>query len=310
MDFSVTILGTSSALPTIDRYPTAHALNVHERFFLIDCGEGTQMQLRRSYFKMVRINHIFITHLHGDHFFGIFGLLSTMNLLGRKQDLFVYGHKLLGEVLNDHLRIFGAEFGYKINFVEVAVKGKEVIFEDDALQVEAFPLKHRISCFGYLFREKTPHRNIHKWMIEKYGLSLAEVVKIRNGADLTLDNGEVIPNEKLTYLPYEPRSYAFCSDTAYSNRVVEYVKDVDLLYHEATFTGELKKMAAQTGHSTAQQAAKVARLANAKKLIIGHFSSRYKDNSVFLHEAKEEFPNTELAKEGVTFAIELKRFKD
>lgn len=310
VNFSVTILGTSSALPTIDRYPTAHALNVHERFFLIDCGEGTQMQLRRNRFKLVRINHIFITHLHGDHFFGLFGLLSTMNLLGRKNDLYVYGHRLLKEVLDDHLKVFGAEFGYKVVFNEVAVKSKEVIYEDDGLQVEAFPLKHRISCFGYLFREKEPHRNIHKWMIEKYRISLAQVVKIRNGADLVLDDGEVIPNDKLTYLPYEPRSYAFCSDTAFSNKVAEYVKDVDLLYHEATFTNDLKKMAAQTGHSTALQAGKVARLANVKKLIIGHFSSRYKDISVFLHEAKEEFPNTELAKEGLTISIDLKRFKD
>lgn len=224
--------------------------------------------------------------------------------------LHIYGHRLLENILNDHLKYFGQEFQYKIEFHEVAVKAKEVIYEDDSLQVEAFPLKHRVSCYGYLFREKTPHRNIHKWMIEKYGLSLAEVVRIRNGADLTLDDGEVIANEVLTYLPYEPRSYAFCSDTAYSNRVHEYVKDVDLLYHEATFTEELKKMAAQTGHSTAKQAGKIARLANAKKLVIGHFSSRYKDYSVFLHEAKEEFENVELAKEGTTFSIELKRFKD
>lgn len=310
MEFSVTILGTSSALPTIDRYPTAHALNVHERFFLIDCGEGTQAQLRRNHIKMVRINHIFITHLHGDHLFGIFGLLSSMNLLGRTNDLHIYGHRLLEDVLNDHLKFFGQEFQYSIKFHEVAVKTKETIYEDDKLQVEAFPLKHRVSCFGYLFREKTPHRNIRKWAIEKYGLSLAEVVRIRNGADLTLDDGEVVSNEALAYLPYEPRSYAFCSDTAYSNRVSEYVKDVDLLYHEATFAEDQKKMAAKTGHSTAKQAAKIARLANAKKLIIGHFSSRYKDNSVFLREAEEEFSNVELAKEGKTFSIELKRFKD
>jgi ribonuclease Z len=310
VDFSVTILGSSSALPTSDRYPTAHALNVHERFFLIDCGEGTQAQLRRNHFKMVRINHIFISHLHGDHVFGIFGLLSTMNLLGRKESLHIYGHRLLKSIIDDHLTYFGRDFRYTIEFHEVAVKAKEVIYENDSLQVEAFPLKHRISCYGYLFREKEPHRNIHKWMIEKYKISLAEVVRIRNGADLTLDDGEVIANEKLTYLPFEPRSYAFCSDTAFSNRVAEYVKDVDLIYHESTFTEELKKMAAQTGHSTAKQAGKVARLANAKKLIIGHFSSRYKDYSVFLREAKEEFPNVELANEGVTFSIELKRFKD
>jgi ribonuclease Z len=310
VDFSVTILGSSSALPTSDRYPTAHALNVHERFFLIDCGEGTQAQLRRNHFKMVRINHIFISHLHGDHVFGIFGLLSTMNLLGRKESLHIYGHRLLKSIIDDHLKYFGRDFRYTIEFHEVAVKAKEVIYENDSLQVEAFPLKHRISCYGYLFREKEPHRNIHKWMIEKYKISLAEVVRIRNGADLTLDDGEVIANEKLTYLPFEPRSYAFCSDTAFSNRVAEYVKDVDLIYHESTFTEELKKMAAQTGHSTAKQAGKVARLANAKKLIIGHFSSRYKDYSVFLREAKEEFPNVELANEGVTFSIELKRFKD
>lgn len=276
----------------------------------MDCGEGVQAQLRKYHFKINRINHIFITHLHGDHLFGIFGLLSTMNLMGRKQDLLVYGHRMLGDVLNDHLKYFGPDFGYQVKFIEVAVKSKEVVYEDDALCVEAFPLKHRISCFGYLFREKAPHPNIHKWMIEKYGISLANVVKIRNGDDLVLDDGEVIPNEVLTYQPYEPRSYAFCSDTAYSNRVVEYVKDVDLLYHEATFIHEDRKIAAQTGHSTALQAAKVALLANAKKLVIGHFSSRYKDYSVFLQEAKEQFPNTVMAHEGMTISIEFKRFKD
>ena len=310
MEFSVTILGTSSALPTIDRYPTAHALNVHERFFLVDCGEGTQAQLRKYHLKMVRFNHIFISHLHGDHLFGLFGLLSTMNLLGRKNELHIYGHRLLNDIINDHIKYFGRDYQYQICFHEVAVKSKEVIFEDDAVIVETFPLKHRVSCFGYLFREKAPHRNIHKWIIDKHGLSLAEVVRIRNGSDLRLEDGTVIPNEELTYEPYQPRSYAFCSDTAFSNKVAEYVKDVDILYHEATFTDELKKMATQTGHSTARQAGKVARLANAKKLVLGHFSSRYKDYSVFLQEAKEEFPEVELGKEGKTFRIELKRFKD
>ena len=261
------------------------------------------MQLRRNRFKLIRINHIFITHLHGDHFFGLFGLLSTMNLLGRKNDLYVYGHRLLKEVLDDHLKVFGAEFGYKIVFNEVAVKSKEVIYEDDGLQVEAFPLKHRISCFGYLFREKEPHRNIHKWMIEKYKISLAQVVKIRNGADLVLDDGEVIPNHKLTYLPYEPRSYAFCSDTMHHLPLVKAIKNVDLLYHEATFLHEDLQRAKETTHSTALQAAQIAKKANAKKLLLGHFSSRYIDLSVLENEAKTVFENVELAIEGGVFKV-------
>ncbi len=308
MTFSLTVLGSSSALPTKHRFPTAHVLNVHERFFLVDCGEGTQMQLRKYGIRLSRLNHIFISHLHGDHLFGIYGLLSTLSLLGRTGDLHIHGVKQLEYVLNDHLKYFGGDFSYKVIFHEVNPRKQELVYEDKGLTVHSIPLKHRIPCCGYLFREKTPQRSIHKWTIERYNLGLADIVRIKNGEDYTLPDGEVIPNSKLSFQPYEPRSYAFCSDTEYSEKVVEAVKGIDLLYHEATFAENLADVAKQTGHSTAAQAATVALQAGVKRLVIGHYSSRYTDEKVLLDEALKVFPNTELADEGKILDVPLVRY--
>jgi ribonuclease Z len=309
MNFSVTILGSSSASPTTSRFQTAHAVNIHERFFLIDCGEGTQMQMMRNNISISRINHIFITHLHGDHIFGLYGLLSTLNLDSRRHELHIYGFGMLEHILNDFLKYFGSEFRYEIIFHAVNVRQNKLIYEDKSITVETIPLKHRVPCCGYIFREKIPERNVRKEMIERYKLSLAEIASIKEGCDLMCNDGTIIPNKELSYYPYVPRSYAFCSDTEYSKKVASIVKNVDLLYHEATFAHELLKTAKKTGHSTTIQAAEIAKQANVKKLVIGHFSSRYKDLQPLLDEARSTFPETYLAKENETFEIELEKFK-
>ncbi|MDR2293518.1 MAG: ribonuclease Z [Prevotellaceae bacterium] len=309
MNFKVTILGSSSASPTINRFQTAHAINIHERFFLIDCGEGAQTQMIRNNINFARINHIFITHLHGDHIFGLYGLLSTLSLYNRTHELHIYGFSMLEYILNDFLKYFGNEFKYEIIFHAVNVRQNKVIYEDKNITVETIPLKHRVPCCGYLFKEKVPKLNIRKEMIERYKLSLSEITQIKEGCDLICEDGSIIPNEKLAYRPYIPRSYAFCSDTKYSKKIADIVKNVDLLYHEATFASESLKMAKQTGHSTTVQAAETAKQAKVKKLIIGHFSSRYKDLSQLLNEARNVFPETYLAKENDVYEIKQERFK-
>jgi ribonuclease Z len=310
MTFSLTVLGSSSALPTENRFPTAHVLNVHERFFLIDCGEGTQMQLKRfGNIKYSKLNNIFISHLHGDHIFGLFGLISSLDLKGRTADLNIYAHIDLKEILDNHLKYFGENMSYKIVFHPVNTFVNEVVHEDHCMTVETIPLKHRVPACGYLFREKTPPRNIHKELISKYNLSIADITGIKNGGNFTTASGEEIPNEELTYLPYSPRSYAFCSDTMYSEKVADIVKGVDLLYHEATFLDDMQSMAHQTGHSTTTEAGGIALKAGVKRLLIGHFSSRY-DNSMlvqFQKEVQQAFPNSDIVVEGETYEIPLKK---
>jgi len=308
--FSVTILGSSSALPTSQRFPSAHVLNAHERLFLIDCGEGTQMQLRKYKQKLSRIERIFISHLHGDHVLGLIGLLSTLNLLGRKAPLTLYAHAQFEPIFQQNLKFFINDLKYDIAFVPISnSKQKSVLFEDDQLIIETFPLKHRIPCNGFIFREKAKELNIKKPLIEKHSIPLSEIVKIKQGEDFTLPTGEVILNSELTYLASTPRSYAYCSDTMFFSKLAEYVNGVDLLYHEATFGSEMAKLAKQTGHSTAADAAKIAALANAKKLVIGHFSSRYKNVAPLLSEAQQIFPNTYAATEGDIFKIEDTKVK-
>jgi ribonuclease Z len=303
MQFALTILGSSSALPTSTRYPSAHLLNVNERFFLIDCGEGTQMQLRKYKFRFSRINHIFISHLHGDHYFGIFGLLSSFSLLGRTNPLYIYAHSEMENILNFHFKHF--PLGFKVIFHPLNENKAELIFEDKQLTVTSFPLKHRIPSNGFLFKEKQKERNIKKDLIEYYKLSIKDILRIKRGEDFISDEGTLIPNKHLTNPAPVPRSYAYCSDTSFFPQIAINIGSCDLLYHESTFAENFKHNAKETGHSTAKQAAEIAKVSNSKKLILGHFSSRYKDLSIFEAEAREIFQDSYLAVEGQVYEVEM-----
>ena len=303
MSFRLTILGTSSALPTSDRYPTAHVLNVHERLFLIDCGEGTQMQMRRYRIRFGRINHIFISHLHGDHFFGLYPLLSTFNLMGRKTALHVYAPAPAGELITRHLGDFDIKLAYELVVHTLSGRSVRPVLDDKRVEVFSFPLKHRLKTYGFLFREKTPDRNIIREKIAEYCLSIAEIAKLKKGVEVTREGGEVIIPDDVTLLPRKPVSYAYCSDTRWFPKLASYVDGVDLLYHEATFGDENEALAVKTGHSTARHAATVARDAGVSKLILGHFSARYKSPATLEEEARRVFPETEAASEGNTYEI-------
>jgi ribonuclease Z len=302
MTFSVTILGSNSALPTTKRYPTAQALNVSERFFLIDCGEGTQLQLRKNKIKFSRINNIFISHLHGDHVFGLIGLISTFGLLGRTNDLHIYAHSDLEKILQPQIDYFCNELKFTPVFHHLNTKEPEQIFEDKNITVTSFPLKHRVPTCGFLFKEKQKEPNIKKEAIAKYDLSISEIVRIKKGEPL-YEDGKLIPPEELIIPPPDPRSYAFCSDTGYNPKMIPVIKNVDLLYHEATFAEEHAGLAKKTTHSTAKQAAAIAKEANAKKLLLGHFSSRYDDLSILEKEAKEIFPETYIVNDGEVWEV-------
>lgn len=297
MTFDLTILGSGSALPTSRRYPTAQALNVLERFFLIDCGEGTQLQLRNSKIKFGSINHIFISHLHGDHVFGLFGLLSTYNLLGRKTDLYIYGHPDIEKIIAFYRQQFAEELQYRIHIMPLGSRNFQLIFEDKVSEVFSFPLKHRVPSWGFLFREKKREPNIRKEAIELYKPGIKDILNIKQGKDLILSDGKIIPYIELIVESPPPRSYAYCSDTAYYERISKWIEGVDLLYHEATFADSERKIAKQTGHSTASQAAMIAKKAGAKQLLLGHFSNRYKELDTLLNEARAIFPNTSLAED-------------
>jgi len=303
MTFSVTILGSSSALPTPSRFSTAQALNVLERFFLIDCGEGTQIQLRRFKIKTARINHIFISHLHGDHFLGIFGLISSLNLLDRKLPLHIYAPFKLKALIDLFLISMDKGIDYEIIFHPHHYDGREIIFEDDKVMVESFPLRHRVPTCGFLFSEKPRLRNLRGNVIKELNIPIKSLQSIKEGADYHNEDGTVIPNNQLTTDSPKPRSYAFVSDTTKNPKIIPIIKDADLLYHEATYADDGKKRAKETGHSTARQAGEIAKQAHVKKLIIGHFSNRYKQLDTLLKEALEEFENTELAVDGKIIEI-------
>jgi len=299
----LTILGSSSALPTSERFPSAHVLCAHERIYLIDCGEGTQMQLRRNKIRTSAINHIFISHLHGDHVFGLYGLLSTFNLMGRKKPLNLYAPGNYDRILFSHLSDFDINLNFEINFIQLSGKDPVQILDDKYLTVTAFPLKHRVPSFGFLFREKAPDRNIIKELIDLYRIPVSAIHRIKKGADFLTADGELIGNSFLTINPPRPLSFAYCSDTKYFAGLAGIVKGVDLLYHEATFDGSLKNLALKTGHSTSVQAATIAKSACVGKLIIGHFSARYKNVTPLVEEARSLFPETEAAKDGKTYDV-------
>jgi ribonuclease Z len=299
----VTILGSSSALPTSDRYPSAHVLNAHERLFLIDCGEGTQMQLRKCKIKFGKINHIFISHLHGDHVFGLYGLLSTFNLMGRENPVHIYAPENYDRMLNSHLKDFDITLNFEIDFTPLRGKDPVRILDEKFVTVTSFPLQHRVETFGFVFREKPAQRNIIKEYIEKYEIPIVKIPAIKKGEDFINEEGRLIRNEEITIPPPKPLSYAYCSDTMFFSRLAAFIENVDLLYHEATFDASLGDLAKITGHSTTIDAANTAKAANAKTLIIGHFSARYKDISVLVNEAKAIFPATIPAIDGTTYDI-------
>ncbi|MGB4446846.1 MAG: ribonuclease Z [Cloacibacterium sp.] len=295
MSTYLTILGYNSAIPTVKSAPTAQFLEMEERCFLIDCGEGTQVQLRKAKAKFSKINHIFISHLHGDHVFGLPGLISSFRLLGRETPLHVYGPKGIKEMMETIFRITETHQGFEVVFHELSSKKSEKVFEDNRVEVFTIPLDHRIYCNGYLFKEKPKERHLNMQEISKYPeIEICDYHNLKRGKDIQLSDGYILKNENLTK-PAEPSvSYAFCSDTRYLESIIPIIKNVDVLYHESTFLHDLKKMADYTGHTTALEAAKIARKANVKKLILGHFSNRYNDLSVFLNEACEIFPETYL----------------
>lgn len=301
--FEVTILGCGSALPTLKHLPSSQVVNVREKLFLIDCGEGTQLQIRRNKLKFSKINNIFISHLHGDHMFGIMGLLSTMNLLGRTATLHIYGPKDLEPILRPQLDYFCNGFLYNIEIHTIDTKKHQLIYEDRSVEIYSIPLKHRILCCGFLFREKPTKPHIKSDKIKAYNIPICQINNIKSGMDLILENGEIIPNATLTIPAAPSRSYAYCSDTIYLPENVNILNNVNLLYHEATFCNRDLHYCKTTFHSTAEQAAMIAKEANVQKLIIGHFSSRYTDEELLLNEAQNVFPNTILAKENLTLKI-------
>jgi len=297
MGFELVVLGAASATPTSNNYTTSQLLKLREHYFLIDCGEGTQKQLRRSKTKFSRINHIFISHLHGDHFFGLVGLLSSFHLLGRTSPLTVFGPPKLKEIVLSQFRAAGTFTSYPITSVVTQHKVPQVLLETDAYTISSFPLKHRIATTGFLFKEKPLKRGLRKDVADSYHIPTCDYHWIKDGRDWTSDEGVVVPNEELTTDPPAPLSYAFASDTMYVPETAEYVRGVDVLYHESTFCEDRADRAAFTMHSTAKQAAQVAVEANAKHLIIGHYSARYRDFSQFEEEAKTIFKSTLRARE-------------
>ncbi|HRZ32849.1 MAG TPA: ribonuclease Z, partial [Flavobacterium sp.] len=281
--------------------PTAQVLEIKNRMFLIDCGEGTQVQLRKNKIKFSKINHIFISHLHGDHFFGLVGLISTFMLLNRESDLHVYGPKGIKEIILLQLRYGNSFTGYNLFFHELQSKESVVLFEDEKVIVKTIPLNHRIYTNGFLFQEKNRERKLNIDKIQNLEIDVVYYQKIKYGGDITLANGQVIPNSAITFEPEHEKTYAFCSDTVYDEQLIPFIEGVDVLYHESTFLEKEMHLAEKTKHSTAKQAATMALKANVKQLVLGHFSTRYESINIFKEEAETIFPNVFLADDGKEF---------
>jgi ribonuclease Z len=297
----LTILGCYAATPRTFTNPTSQLLEIKNRLFLIDCGEGTQVQLRKNKVRFSKINHIFISHLHGDHFFGLIGLVSTFTLLNRNTDLHIYGPKGIKEIIKLQLRLANSWTNYGLHFHELESKESEIIFEDDKVVVSTIPLKHRIYTNGFLFEEKMDKRKLNTNAVQNYEIDKCYFQNIKNGKDIILDDGRVIENGELTFDPIPPKSYAFCSDTAYNEAIIPLIKGVDVLYHESTFLESEETLAGKTMHSTAKEAATIALKANVKQLVLGHYSTRYENISIFKEEAETIFPEVLLADDGRSF---------
>ena len=305
MSLKLTILGCHSATPRVNANPTSQFLEIKNQSFLIDCGEGTQVQLRKYGVKFSKINHIFISHLHGDHFFGLVGLISTFRLLNRENELHIYGPIGIKEIITLQLKLSNSWTHYPLLFHELNSVTSELIFEDAKVEVHTIPLNHRIYTNGFLFKEKTGERKLNFTALSEYKeIEICDYQNLKNGRDFILKNGQILKNDKLTLDPRAPLSYAFCSDTSYFPDMIPQIKNVNCLYHETTFLKDKETLAFSTKHSTAEQAAIIAKEAKVKQLIIGHYSGRYKNKEVFLEEATPIFKNTLLAEEGKIYIIE------
>ena len=301
--FDVNILGCGSALPTTRHLASSQVVNLRDKLYMIDCGEGTQVQMRKMRIKFSRLNHIFISHLHGDHCFGLPGLLSTLGMLGRTGELVIHGPKEIADYINPMLSLFckGLAYDVRINTINPSVS--EMIWEDRSLKVYSIPLKHRLPTAGFLFEEKQKEAHIIKDMVDFYQVPIRELALIKQGADYVTEGGIIVPNKRLTKPAAPSKRYAYCSDTAYAEKIIPIIEGVDLLYHEATFGDVDKPRAKETLHSTAKQAATIALKANVKQLVIGHYSARYDDVNFLLQEAQSIFPNTLLGNEGLKLKV-------
>lgn len=299
----LTILGCYAATPRTFTNPTSQIIEIKNRLFLIDCGEGTQVQLRKNKIKFSKINQIFISHLHGDHFYGLIGLISTFSLLNRNNDLAIYGPKGIKEIIMLQLRLSNSWPNFGLHFHELTSNQSELIYEDEKIQVKTIPLKHRVYTNGFLFEEKIDKRKLNVEAVQKYQIERCYFQNIKNGKDILLDDGTTVLNEELTFDPELPKSYAFCSDTAYNEAIIPIIKKVDVLYHEATFLQSESNLAAKTMHATAIEAATIASKAQVKKLILGHYSTRYDNINLFKEEAETVFSSVLLADDGKTFDL-------
>ena len=304
MKFELTILGCGGAIPTLERKPTSQYLNIQDRHFLIDCGEGTQIQLRKFKCKFSKIDHIFISHLHGDHFLGIFGYLSSLNLLGRKNDIHIYAPENLNNLLEVHNSVSGKNFNFNIVFHPLNFSKLKRIYNDKIMEVFSFPVKHSVPTCGFLFKEKSTDRRMIKEKIKELDLNIESIKKFKNSENCEV-NGVLIDYNDVSTQGNQPRTYAYCADSQYDENIISYLENVDLIYHESTFLESKMDKAIKTKHSTAKQAATIALKANAKQLIIGHFSARYDNSDQFLEEAKVVFNQTITAYDGYTHQIKI-----
>lgn len=299
--FKLNILGSGSALPKNHAFPTSQVLEMREKQFMIDCGEGAQIRMRQYKVGYSRLNHIFISHLHGDHCFGLLGLLSSLGMLGRTSDITIHAHPDLEKLISCQINYFLRDFPFQVHFDNFSPFSSDIIYEDKSVSVRTLPLKHRVPCSGFLFEEKASGRHLVRQMLDAYEIPISQFNKIKEGADFVTPDGEVVPNSRLTREPEPPKKFAYMSDTAYSEKNIDVVEGADCLYHESTFLSCDTARIKDTLHSSAAQAAAFAAKANVKQLIIGHYSARYNDTNLFLDEAKRIFANTFAAKDGDTF---------